>query len=632
LKRGEKVCVIAGRYLVLAVIVYIVVLPSMGETLSVTHELEKLEIRMKFQFLAPRLESAGDCYTISMEGTKVYSTPGLPILPLKTLRVLIPPGGKIKKIEVSGNEAVIKGSYTIKWGQTPIPTGSTPASKTPPNSEVYSSSKQYPGVLFNCVSTQCFRGHVILILNLYPVQYRGKTGSLSYYENMDIRISIVQDEYLIEDTYRGLPIDRSRVIEIVDNPWTLSTYAIGKETNTRINSLVDPDDSYQYVLITNNTLKPYFQPLVNWKNMKGVNATIVNVEEIYNETAYNGTDKAEEVRNFIKDAYFNWETEYVLLGGDVEVIPFRKVEVKKIRGSSAITAEYPPPPNDTYVYCDMYFGALDGNWDNDGDGNYGEGSGGSAGEEVDFFAEVYIGRATVETPIEILNFVNKTITYERGVTQPYLSEALMLGQYLGCSTYGGDYKDKITELFPNNFIITRLYEKNCDYNKTDVINELAEGKHLVNHMGHAFFDHVMKLYRSDVDNLNNIVPFFAYSQGCFCGSFAIFEDAGGEYEALEAVGEHFLFADHGAFAVIMNSAYGFYQPGSVWGPSEYYDYEFFDAIFNESIVNLGRANQDSKEDNVGMVRLTGKMRCCYLELNLLGDPETPIYTLVSPWN
>ena len=53
----------------------------------------------------------------------------------------------------------------------------------------------------------------------------------------------------------------------------------------------------------------------------------------------------------------------------------------------------------------------------------------------------------------------------------------------------------------------------------------------------------------------------------------------------------------------------------------YEDREFFDAIIGESISNLGWANQDSKEDNIGRINQDA-IRWCIYEMNLMGDPET----------
>jgi len=78
----------------------------------------------------------------------------------------------------------------------------------------------------------------------------------------------------------------------------------------------------------------------------------------------------------------------------------------------------------------------------------------------------------------------------------------------------------------------------------------------------------------------------------------------------------------------MNSRYGWYYPGSTDGPSQYYDRQFWDAIFGEGITSIGKANQDSKEDNIGYLGGYGVddyKKWSYYALNLLGDPELEIW-------
>jgi len=46
-------------------------------------------------------------------------------------------------------------------------------------------------------------------------------------------------------------------------------------------------------------------------------------------------------------------------------------------------------------------------------------------------------------------------------------------------------------------------------------------------------------------------------------------------------------------------------------------------VFGEQKYNLGWANADSKEDNIGRINAEG-IRWCVYEVNLMGDPETEV--------
>ena len=80
--------------------------------------------------------------------------------------------------------------------------------------------------------------------------------------------------------------------------------------------------TYEHVIITTESFVPSFAPLGQYvEDELGLGDTTVTVEYIYSQ--YPGRDGAEKVRNFIRDAYSNWGTTHVLLGGDVDRVPCR---------------------------------------------------------------------------------------------------------------------------------------------------------------------------------------------------------------------------------------------------------------------------------------------------------------------
>jgi hypothetical protein len=134
----------------------------------------------------------------------------------------------------------------------------------------------------------------------------------------------------------------------------------------------------------------------------------------------------------------------------------------------------------------------------------------------------------------------------------------------------------------------------------------------------------MKMYNVDVDGLTNDEHFFVYSQGCYSGSFDNRTTTAGSYTDYDCIAEHFVAEANGAFAVIMNSRYGWGNRYTTDGPSQHFDREFFDAYFDEDMKNLGMINQDSKEDSAGYVSADPYGRWCCYQTNLFGDPQTPM--------
>jgi hypothetical protein len=147
---------------------------------------------------------------------------------------------------------------------------------------------------------------------------------------------------------------------------------------------------------------------------------------------------------------------------------------------------------------------------------------------------------------------------------------------------------------------------------------MNSGVHVLNHLGHANFTYDMKLITGDLPALTNTDYFFLYSQGC---------DPGG-FDAAQCFGEVITTMAHGAFAAVLNAREGLSRSNSTAGPSQYYDREFWDALFGEGIRELGRMNADSKEDNDFRINDTG-MRWCFYELNLFGDPAVELQNVSS---
>lgn len=600
-----------------------------------------------------------------------YGAPGMPITPFKTVKILIPQDSDLQSIEIiTGKKVTLDGRHKIEYGMTPVPfcCDCNATAETRPSEEIYSSTTPFPGRLYSQLQIQNFRGYKILVLNLYPVQYIPSEGLVSYFQGMTVKVNL-KPALEISPLFRNLPKDKAEIIKKVDNPDVANTYT-KKLKNSHNGCICDPCESYDYVIITNNELKDSngtytFQDLVSWKEQKGISATIVTVEQIIADPDYHcdGTygdgcagglfnDTAARIRNFIKDAYINWGIEYVLLGGDGDGEDVGGESEDSIIPARGFYVNIPVIEVDYGIPADLYYASLDGNWNNDNDSYWGE-----DGEE-DFYAEVYVGRAPVDSNEELSNFVNKTITYENiSFAESPLVKALMLGLWSGdYHGYTGRYKDQIksdsnadsytTSGLPDYFNVTTLYDKDELWTTNDLINEINNETHIINHVGHSSNTECPegRLDNDNVDNdLKNNWPYLMYSQGCYSAAFDNKEPpypyGSGDYIPYDAIGEHHVASNsHAAFAYLGNSRFGWgIESPETDSASQRLDREFFDAIFGENIQEIGKANQDSKEDNIGLI-LEGYsceigygippcyevMKWVYYDFTLLGDPELGI--------
>ena len=238
-------------------------------------------IKLTYDFATPAIERRVEDYDIISMGLPKTSNAGLPVVPFKSVKVLLPYGEELENIEVIlGNKTFIGEGFLIKPGQAQIPSCfNGTISRTPLNTTVYDSSKEFPLEFYSSHPVQDLCGYKILFLNLYPVRYIPKPGEIWYYENMTVVVHTKEQgpkEGL--DFYRGLPEDRARALELVDNPEETTSYDIQKPKKAgKGTSIVDPSEDYDYVVITTEALKSScgtytFRDMVNWKNQKGVKA------------------------------------------------------------------------------------------------------------------------------------------------------------------------------------------------------------------------------------------------------------------------------------------------------------------------------------------------------------------------
>ena len=158
-----------------------------------------------------------------------------------------------------------------------------------------------------------------------------------------------------------------------------------------------------YLLITNEKLASAFQVLVDWRTEDGLAGKLVTVENI--RKVYSGRDLQEQIRNCIKDYYEHHGTAYVTLGGDDAIVPDRDCFF----------------PTCSDMPTDLYYGGLDGTWDADGDGVYGE----AGWDDVDLYPEVWVGRIPVRTTEQAAGYINKVVTYETASPDGFANTMLL---------------------------------------------------------------------------------------------------------------------------------------------------------------------------------------------------------------
>ena len=155
--------------------------------------------------------------------------------------------------------------------------------------------------------------------------------------------------------------------------------------------LPDGSGPVRYVILTGDdpALASAWQPLADWKTATGDPARVVTTAWVREHYA-GGADLAEKIRLFLRDAHQAWGLAAVLLGGDTDLVPTRMVGVA---------------PND--VSSDYYYACLEGTWDANGNGVYGE----RPRDDPDMLPEIHVGRVSARTADQVEAFLAKYFTY-----------------------------------------------------------------------------------------------------------------------------------------------------------------------------------------------------------------------------
>lgn len=606
-----------------------------------------------YTFPEPTFENHADgTSTVRMNGVENFGEVGNPSLPTLPVRLAIPKGRELVSVECEGELGQVATGLVLSHVRMPVPTSATATDETEKNESVYGSDEPFPGRCFSEHSIASKRGVQFVDFLLTPVSYKGLSGEVSYYPEISVVLSLKsQDSNTLkrksasDSDVPGVRTkdDTDAVLGLLDNPEEVESYVpvetpaitrrAAKSANYSSISYVQPTlpcqldgdfpGGYQHVIITSESLLDAFKPLVMFRRGQGVSSTAVTVEQIKKTKKYSdsGRDTQEMIRNFIKDAYGTWNTEYVVLGGDTGHVPARRLYCV-VNGQESDNI-----PSDLYYQC------LEGDFNDDGDSVWGESNDG-----IDYYAEVAIGRIPAENSNEVENWYLKLVQYNNDVANdaPYTHRMLSVGEDMnsngsdwGSSRYasvfleqtrkGGTYDGYTTKGFNGSDTYTTcdtLYDSSSyTWEAADLISKINDNKYAVlTHLGHGNYNWNMKLSSSVVDQkIRNSAPIFVYSWACISGAFD-----------KDCIAEHFMTSSkYGCFGGVWNARYGLGSANGTDGTSHRFERHFWNAAFTVSDSNhgtTGLANQLSHERNASYAKNNLNYRWVLYESNLFGDP------------
>ncbi len=438
-------------------------------------------------------ENNGGYLSISYgEYPKPYPA-GKPNLPVVPLNFLLPFGENAVSLsyEIISSEVIATGlpEYVVPE----VPPGSPPPENIKPDPSVYDGSQPFPDAPVKLVGTAYMAGYSIAGIELTPVVFYPGTRQLVLINKIRVTIRTRPGEpgiYPLRSYRDSQEKIRAIVRKIVVNPdkeplsrppTQIVDYSefVNAQRESNLDEPTLVNGPYEYLIITDSSFVEPFQAYADWQIYQGRPAIVVTTQWIRNH--YSGVDDAERIRNFIKDAYRFWGISWVLLGGDSQYVPARYFYQEIYDGG----------PDDAHPAADFYFSNLDGNWNKDGDMNFGE-----VEDYPDPLPEVFHGRVPVSNVDEAWNFVNKSISYitepggdSTGLNAEYVNRVLALGTDLWGANEGSFYAELVVSRFPKYLQIYRMYEDSTHNNTLqEFVDYLNWGMGLVYINAHATYN------------------------------------------------------------------------------------------------------------------------------------------------
>ena len=585
----------------------------------------------------------------------LYNTgnPGEPSLPVMHLTFSVPYDAYNISVSSTGMGArTIALQSPVYPAQEPrVISDTTAVEFTIPDSGIYNGTGIFPATIAEVVEEGFLEGdnHLVTVA-VYPVRYKVGNNTLLAYSSVSLTLSYNSgegtDSLTVKPLLRYSDTGRAGAVDMVKrtvaNPAQVDGFLapIAMRPYT-----TDTIKGYEYCIVTSRELAPAFRRLVALKRQKGYNAGIVCMEDILANPAFqNGdevsgiNDDAGKLRAYLTYAWKNHGTRFVLLGGKPPHVPIRYGHT------------FPCPTTPT----DLYFSDLNGNWDRDNDGIYGEEG------TIDYLPEVYIGRLLCKNREEINNYTNKLLIYELNpgngdysyLQRGFYAQSEQLQMWheadsiaFHASTFCPDYTiinesgtgyptgaEIISAINANKpaFIsihghgspvgVTTQYYSWDSWNVTalDKYDEIAEYE-IVTEQGNGLDCLTNKYY-----------PSVQYSMSCTTMPYDIYRDGNILYNVALNFGESFtLGKDYGGVAYLGNTRVGYYNsnnysPGKRLIASAGLEIAFLNRI-KAGTYNIGMAEGLSKSIEYSKF-LNIETHHLRLTHNLLGDPEFEIWT------
>lgn len=531
-----------------------------------------LDIEVPGFFISETATDRGSLAIIDIPASGRTTAIGKASLPIIRRAIEIPQGGtpKLEILEILTADFDLPKmglSRRVFPAQPPVEKlpGAREAAEFVISEEFYSLDKAFPDYRARVAETGQMRGHRFAMIEIAPVTYRPLEGRIEVLRSIRVKITTPQADYGLTGAIinRYASPDFERLAQSV-----LLNYRPPSAKGV-------PGWPVGYLIITDPDFYDEVQPLAEWKNSKGYQATVTSTSDIP------GGATTTAISDYIKDAWQTWPIppSFVLLVGDVGDIP----------NFVGVGTNNPA--------TDLYYSTM---------------------TDPDYIPDLGIGRFSVTSSTEASTLVEKTVDYEKALFSgtSWLKKAVFMASEDNYTITEGTHNYVISNyLDAAGYTSDKLYCHTYNATTQQVRDAFNEGRGLGIYSGHGavtYWDDGPYFTQSDVDGLTNVDMYpFVQSYACYTGS----------YTNPECFAETWIRKVDKAGIAFWGSSVTSY-----WEEDDVLEKGVFQALFEDSLTWTSGMLDQGKWYLHEYYGGGGSTRRYYEMYNLMGDPSLDIWT------
>ena len=558
-----------------------------------------------YHFDNPKVTELRGYQQINFDGCMQTALAGNPSLPYQAVSLMLPQGTEAESVVVELSDfQEIEGSMSLFPYQPSRTMNDRGQKDLVINEAIYASKGVYPAENHGVVTTQYKNGYGFAFTSFTPVQYIPSEGKVMYAKTAKVIVNTKASKADHSANLWGTQEVKNTVKRLAQNPEMVENYQTrGREVT-----------AYDVLIITSSEYVDAYNEYCEYYNSIGMRNRIATTADIY--ATMSGIDNQDKIRNYIIQEYQNNGVMMVVLGGDVNIVPYRGFYCYVTSGGGDQESNNIP--------ADLYYSGLDGTWNDNGNNRYGE-----PGED-DLMPEIGISRMSFNSATDLQNMIHKTLSYQQTPVLGEFHKVILAGEHLydNPTSNGSDYLELLigthddngytTVGYPTTYDFTKLYEEQGSWSGSALKQAINAGTSYVHHDGHANTSYVAGWYgisNSDFTGANGVdhnYTFF-HTQGCDCGAF----DS-------DCILEKMVKIQNFAVAVIGNSRYGWFNEGQTEGPGAHLEREMTSAQWGDRVGWLSVAHAIGKCATAPWVTAPGQweegaLRWNFYDMNVLGD-------------